>query len=163
MPDNLTDLIEELCARQPHPVARRRARCLRPCQRAPSDRSEPLSAVALAFAAFGRARRYPRIQAQFRAGEAHQRAALFRAGHSRLHLSGAQRRHGGVPSSRTGGDAVLRLRQADRAGVPCRRDDRRADAVLGPARRVRRHQSAGGRSRRKANRWRARSAAIRWC
>ena len=64
--------------------------------------------------------------------------------HSRLHLSGAQRRDGGLPSPCAGGDAVLRLRQADRAGVPCRRHDRRTDAVLGSGRRIRRHQSPGG-------------------
>ena len=72
------------------------------------------------------------------------RPALCRAGDPRLHLSGASRCDGGVPSPRARGDAVLHRRRAHRARVPPRRGRRRDRAVLEPKRRVRRHQSAGG-------------------
>ena len=80
----------------------------------------PLSAVALALAAAGRAGRPSGIYARFAAGAP--RGAAVRGACDRwLHLSGASRRHGGVPSSRARGDAVRRRRRTDRAGVPSRR------------------------------------------
>ena len=67
-----------------------------------------------------------------------------RARDPRLHLSGAARRDGGVPSPCARGDAVLHCRRAHRSRVPPRRGRRRDRAVLEPERRVRRHQPPGG-------------------
>ena len=88
--------------------------------------------------------RHSGVHPRFRAGRAADRPALCRAGDPRLHLSGASRCDGGVPSPRARGDAVLHRRRAHRARVPPRRGRRRDRAVLEPERRVRRHQSAGG-------------------
>ena len=84
------------------------------------------------------------VHPRFRTGRAADRPALCRARDPRLHLSGASRCDGGVPSPRARGDAVLHRRRAHRSRVPPRRGRRRDRAVLEPERRVRRHQPLGG-------------------
>ena len=64
-------------ARQPHDRQRRRARRLRPRHHAASDRSGPLSDVALARARAGAAGGHSRIHARFAAGEADRNARLY--------------------------------------------------------------------------------------
>src|ERR1044072_4938625 len=126
-----------------HRGERRHSRCLRPYQRAPPGKSEPLFPVALARTQSGASGRHPRIRPRFQPDRAADRAALLGAGDPRRDLQGAAGRQRRVPSPCTGDHAVRDLRRAAGAGVPPRRRDGAERAGLGQPRRVRRHEPAG--------------------
>ena len=94
--------------------------------------------------------RPPRIHAQFGARRRAEGRNVWRAGHSRLHLSGAAGCERGLPSPFGLGAAVLRHRHRARAGLSHGAGDGPRGAVLGQPRRFRRYRPYGGQARRGA-------------
>ena len=90
-------------------------------------------------------------------------ALVRRARHPRLHLSGAARRHGGVPSSCGGGAAVLHRRRADRSGLSSRRRRRERRSRSGTSRTSSATPISWWPSPRRGARSPARSARTRRC
>ena len=108
---------------------------VRPRQHPPSRQSEALSAVALARARAGQARRHHGVHAGGRSGRRQGPQALSGALHPRRGLRGAARRDVGDPQPQPGRDPVRRHRAQDAADHAHVRHHRPRGADLGSAHR----------------------------